>query len=443
MLAVLALSARVPAEESTHEDEPAPETVEGLSGQLTDGFKEEQPRRTLTQLVQSKLTKLPPFFRDTELELNARNYYFHRHRTDGSRAEAWAIGGSLAYRSGWLKDVFRIGAQVYTSQRIIGKRHRDGTLLLEPGQKGYTVLGQAYAQLKFLENRVTLFRQTFDLPYVNKRDNRMTPNTFEAYTIKGVFERAFTHGSAAYIAGHVTRIKNRNDDQFISMSDAAGASSAGDQGLTMLGARVQPVKGLTFGAIDYHVNDVINILYAAADYTHPVTEQLKLRFQFQFTDQRSVGSHELTGASFDTRVYGGRLALSYRNATFRVAFSTTDEEEDIRSPYGSYPGYLSLMRKDFNRAGEDAWGVGLSYHFKGLGAEGLSMFANYAQGRHARDPQTSLSRPDHEELNLTIDYRFQQKALKGLWLRVRGAVLNVEDQWRKSRELRVIFNYDW
>ena len=75
---------------------------------------------------------------------------------------------------------------------------------------------------------------------------------------------------------------------------------------------------------------------------------------------------------FDTYVFGGNAAASYQGAILSLAFSTTGSGSDIRSPYGSYPGYISLMLRDFNRADEDAWLVGLSYNLKFLGLDGLS-----------------------------------------------------------------------
>ena len=38
---------------------------------------------------------------------------------------------------------------------------------------------------------------------------------------------------------------------------------------------------------------------------------------------------------------------------------------DLRSNYGSWPGYLSLVVTDFNRANEKAFGVGVKYDFGG------------------------------------------------------------------------------
>ena len=50
-----------------------------------------------------------PFFRDTKISAQARTYYFNRDKFNPARSEAWAIGGSAAYKSGYAADRFAIG----------------------------------------------------------------------------------------------------------------------------------------------------------------------------------------------------------------------------------------------------------------------------------------------------------------------------------------------
>ena len=64
------------------------------------------------------MARLSPFFRDTSVNLHLRSFYFNRLNSDGTQNEAWAFGGWLAYRSGWLWDTFRLGAVGYTSQPL-------------------------------------------------------------------------------------------------------------------------------------------------------------------------------------------------------------------------------------------------------------------------------------------------------------------------------------
>jgi len=55
-----------------------------------------------------------PFIRDTSLNLHLRSFYFNRLNGDESQNEAWAFGGWLAYKSGWLLDTARVGAVGYS-----------------------------------------------------------------------------------------------------------------------------------------------------------------------------------------------------------------------------------------------------------------------------------------------------------------------------------------
>ena len=423
------------ASESSLEDEPPPESVEGLRGPLAEGFRERVRKQTLFPRLAEALEDAPPFFRDTELHLAPRAYYLRRRNEDNSRSEAWALGGSLVYRSGRWRDLLSVGAAAYTSQRLLGKQSEGGTRLLERSNDGYTVLGQAYAQLHWREHALTLYRQELDLPYVNGQDSRMTPNTFEGFVAQG------SEGPIDYAAGHLLQIKRRNEDHFVSFSEAAGPASGPHEGLSLLGVRWRLTENLSVGAVDYWVKDVLNVLYAEVDWHLPLAGELGLRAQAQFTHQKSVGDDRLTGDAYETWVVGGRLAASYKSALLSFAFSTTDREASIRSPFGSYPGYLSLMQLDFNQAGEDAFGLAASYHFGRLGIPQLSWHVSAVWGEGARDAARN-ELADQRELDLTLDYRFEKGGLRGLWLRLRGSNVHIDGEPRDSNEVRVILNYD-
>jgi hypothetical protein len=421
--------------EGTLDDEPAPDSVEGLHGPLDQPFRERIREETLFPRLKRKLQTLPSFFRDTELVLKPRWYYFSRRDLDDDRQNAWTFGGSLAYRSGWWKDFLSVGVEAFSSWKVVGKERHDGTLLLKPGQESYSVVGLLYAQLRHEDQVLTLYRQELDLPYVNKRYNRMTPNTFEGYTLQGAFSKF------NYIVGHLTRMKKRNEDNFSPMSEAAGVPGGRSRGLTLTGVQYSPSERLSIGAINYFGKDYLNIFYAETGYTRSLTDELSLKLEAQFTDQRSVGDDLLTGSSFNTWVLGGRAAISLRNAILTAAFSTTDDEAAVQSPFGSYPGYLSLMQRNFFRADEDAWLVGLSYTFSRLGMSGLSAYANFARGVGARDADTGAALGDHTELDLTIDYRLKEGLWRGFWLRLRGSLLKEDGAAERSKEVRIILNY--
>jgi hypothetical protein len=447
VVCLLALLAWVPdsqaASEAVTEDRPAPESVEEAVTPMERSFEEEWKIPALFPRLKDRLRHLSPVFRDSELDLQFRSYYFRAKNFDNSKSEAWTLGGSLAYQSGWHDDWIAVGAKLYTSQKLHGPSDRDGTQLLRPEQRSYTVMGQTYARLRFRErHEVWLYRREYDLPYVNKDDSRMTPNTFEGYTVRGTLLGGASQPKLRYVGGYLTRMKKRDSDRFVPMGEAAGAVGGAKRGLWMAGALLSTGK-LTFGAIDYLTPDVLNIFYSEFDRTWSISDELAVRLGAQFTDQRSVGDDLLTGSFFDTRVWGARLAASYKGATLRFAFSTTSSEADIRHPFGNYPGYLSLMTRKFNRAGEDAWLVGIAYHFRRVGLEGLSTFVNVARGSDIQDELSGASLPDETEVDITLDYRPERGPLKGFWLRLRAAFVHSEGSHPSSNNLRVILRYDF
>jgi hypothetical protein len=372
----------------------------------------------------------------------ARAFDLRRREETLFPAEAWAIGGGLWFESGWLEDVFAVGGELFTSQKLVGAKSRDGTRLLGDDQKGITVLGQAYAMLRYGGQRFTAYRQELDLPYVNKNDSRMIPATFEGYTLRGEFTGIANLAKLEYIGGYLTRMKKRDEDHFIPMSEAAGVPGSSSHGMVLGGVRITPFEDLDFGAIDYYVKDTINIAFAKANYLLLKTDEFSVRVEGQFSHQRSVGDDALTGSAFRTWMVAGRVAASYRGAILGVSFSTTDDGAEIISPFGGNPSYLSIMQRDFDRAGEDAWGVTLTYSFKELGWDGLSAFANYAEGYGAIDADTGASLPDRRELDVTLDYRVTKGPLRGFWLRLRGSVLDVDGDRKTHDVVRAIINYD-
>ncbi|MCK5190942.1 MAG: OprD family outer membrane porin, partial [Methylococcales bacterium] len=211
------------------DEQLAPESALEIKGSLAKAFEKFKRRKSFFPGIKSKLENLPPFWRDTHFSANFRSYYFDRNRKQSHDSQAWTYGGSLKYKSGWWQNFLQVGASVYTSQKIIAPEDKDGTLLLKPGQHGFAVLGEAYLAAQFTQNlEAKVFRQALDLPYLNKHDNRMVPNTFEAYML------THTSNSLEWILGYVRKMKKRNSNDFEYMSQAAGFNKT-HKGQALLG----------------------------------------------------------------------------------------------------------------------------------------------------------------------------------------------------------------
>jgi hypothetical protein len=439
-------SAPVMAQEYIRDQEPVPESVDQVITPMDLSFQEPPQPKGLFPSIKEKLKDTTPFLRDTKLDLNIRTYYFFRDNYAGSNPQinaAWALGGALSYRSGWFLDHFGVGAVLYTSQKLYGPEDEDGTLLLKPGQESYTVVGQVFGRIKVVEdNYINIYRYEYNTPYINKNDNRMTPNTFEGYTFTGAYGGKDGAPKFNYGGGYIDKIKPRNSDRFIPMSEAAGVTSV-DRGVYLGGGRVS-YKGFTFGAIDYYSSDIINIFYTESDYRFSVTDRLGLLFASQFTDQRSVGSDLQKGHEFETNQFGFKTEASYGGGILTLAYTIDSKGADLQSPWSGYPGYTSVQVKDFNRAGENAFMAKASYDFTRLGLEGVTAYALFVHGWGRKNPSSGESVSNENEFDTDIQWRPTWKFLKGLWFRVRYAnVHQYQGDKNTINDFRVIVNYDF
>jgi outer membrane OprD family porin len=401
------------------DEKPHPDSAKDIKGPLSSSFIKKRLEGPLFPGLKDKLQDLPPFFKDTKLGINIRTFDFDRDNngfvdSDGSNDnKAWAVGGSINYESGSLFNRVSLGATYYTSQKISGKQNEGGTTLLEPVQNGFDVLGQSYINFK-LNNEINFkaYRRSFNLPYLNRQDSRMVPNTHEAYTITGLNALP----KIDFITGYVNKMKTRNSDSFKYLSSIAGATGTKD-GLMMAGARYRFNESSNIGAINYYSFDVMNIFYTEANYLLNISKDIPLKLSAQYTDQQSIGSESI--GNFDTRTGGVKASISYQGLVFTAAATITDSNSGIRSPYGGRPSYLSIIVKDFDRADEDAWLIGIAYDFSYIGIDGLSAYTNYAQGN--TPDSGSIASPDQSEWDITVDYRPNIPALRGVSLRYRRA----------------------
>ena len=439
-LAAGCLSADARAGESDLEDQPIPDSTREIPTPMRRVFTRPETKQPLFSWVSNKMRDLPAFFSDGELQLKLRTYYMFQNLVGEKKSEAWAGGGSLYLRSGYLADLFAVEVEGFTSQPAIAPSDRDGTLLLAPGQKGYSALGVANARLKHWHTEIVGWRQYMDLPYVNRRDNRMTPQSFEGVTLlRDVEEIPF-----AFVGGYLWRIKLRNGNSFESFPEVlvpglhVEDGIDAERGMALAGILWQRSEDLTAGALSEYVPDLFNTVYSELAWDNDLVPVVDGKFELQFTWQSSVG-RELA-SSFDTWNAGFRISASGKGGVARLAFVATGKAASILNPWGSSPSYVNLMQRTFNLANEKALLASLSYDFAGIGLENVAGILNFAAGWDGR----LLDGParNKQEVNLTLDYRITEGWLENFWLRLRGSWLHEEGFAEDGLDFRVILNYD-
>lgn len=428
--------------EAASHEEPRKISVTERTSFMERAFLERLERPALFPELRTKMKDMDPFFRDMNLDVNLRSYYFQRKQYDDSFNEAWAIGGALSYRSGWFLNHFGAGAAFYISEPLWAPDGRDGTKLLQEGQKGYVNVGQLYVRVKLIDNHfLNLYRYEYNTPFINKNDSRMTPLTFEGYTFQGASGPKDGAFSLKYGGGYILKMKDLNSNEFLWMSRQAGAPT--DRGV-WFGGGLFSMGRFSIGAMDYYCDDVINIGYAEAKYTWPVTEKLGLLVAVQFTDQRSTGDRLLTGASFSGQQIGVKTEMSYGGALLAAAFTATSNGVDLQSPWGGYPGYTSVQVQDFNRTNEKAFLVNAAYDFTRLGLDGVTASALFVHGRDRKNPATGQEEVNENELDFDLQWKAKKGIFKHFWPRLRYAmVLEQGGQERTMHVFRVILNYDF
>ena len=383
---------------------------------------------------------------DAVATLHIRSYFLDRTNPSPPNNVGWAGGGWVGYETGWLHDVLRLSAVAYTTQPIRAPHDTDGTELLKPGPYGFWVLGQANASLKYKEQVFTAWRQEINEGEVNPQDDRMIPNMFEAYALRG------TLGPVSYFAGYVTRMKLRDQSVFDNMAQTAinqygHGQSVPSTGLYLGALTYTPHDALTLRLSAYHVPDILSSGYGDVAWSAPMPPEMKLVLSSYLMIQGS-SSHTLINKPFSTWSAAGRATLGWGDASVWTAYMQTGSASPYRTPYGQWIGYGKMITKDFNRANEHAFQVGAAYDFAGLGMKGLTFRGSGTFGSGAIDSDTHAHLTQNTEFDLDLEYKFAAEIwpdwLKPLALRGRAGLVqeNLNGQPSASNEYRLILNYE-
>ncbi|MPZ30135.1 MAG: outer membrane porin, OprD family [Rhodospirillales bacterium] len=379
---------------------------------------------------------------DAEAVLHFRSYFLDRTNPAPPNDAAWAGGGWVGLKTGWFYDTFQMGAVGYTTQPLWAPPTTDGTQLLAPGQHGFFTLGQAYASLRAKGQTFTGYRQLLDELEVNPNDDRMIPNTFEAYALSGDL------GRVRYFAGHVAAMKFKGVPYFVNMAARAGAPANVTAGMWLGSVKYGDIDKLRLRSSIYYVPDILTSNYNDIVVGLPITGSFKARFSGQFMVQGSNGLNLLTGKPLGTFAAGGKMELIWGPATLWGVFTQTGSAFQYQTPYGQWIGYTKQITKDFDRAGERAWQVGLILDFAAIDLPGLTFMGSATMGANAINPATGAPLSRNNEYDFDLIYQVASKSapdwLKPLNLRARAAFV---DQFETNymtaiSEYRLILNYE-
>lgn len=430
---------------SSYTSQLLPPSREEIADQerLSWTLKKFPPQPYMSEIYWNYPQDTPAFFRDALMQLVVRSYSLSRDNSDNSKTNSWAGGGWLAFRSGLIADHFGVHAAYYTSQRLSGPLNEDGAKLLAPGQNSLGMLGQLYGRIQIIDQEVRAGRQLVDTPLINAQDNRMVPNTFDGVTLVSLPDKERNYD---YSAGYLWDVKQRDSNDFISMSDAlAGKDVKQTRGAPFAMVKYRPFAGFSTVVSDYYVEDFVNTGFAQMEYDFRQPKNVpNWILGVNVIDQRSVGSTLLATPGFQTYQVSAKVQMAYAGWTFFVAGSATGDDSKIYSPFGSKPNYTDMQQASFDNAREKAFGGSIAYD---LGhaftvLSGLSVGSWYSQGWDAINPTTQLAIADRSELDVWLQYRPTEGPFKGFRLKVQYS-----DVWQDGNrridqpEFRAIVDY--
>jgi imipenem/basic amino acid-specific outer membrane pore len=393
-----------------------------------------------------------------------------------------AIGGHLKFETADYKGL-SFGAAAYTTNGFLNDTdYTDLTkvdpTLFGPGNENLTFMGEVYFNYKYEKTNFRAGRQTLETPMAGGDDARMIRNLFEAYMLTNTDIDGVTL-TAGHIAGFSQgtfgRVYNAAaDDANALLSVTSGYSyvdsrnQVGDftnmgtyavgqktDGVSVASVVYTGVENLKLQLWDYYAYDLMNVIYAQADYswTCLLNENVKPYAAVQFIKEDNVGK-DLAG-DVNGMYWGAKLGAKVENFNAYIAYSQTGENSAaeaaaggtanaILTPWGGMSAFTQgMVTRHMYLAGTKASKVAASYNWKGFGPN-LSTLAYYTSFDMHENSGYGIARTATEA---GYDIIYYPEAVKNLQLRTRA---NFPRTFAESAsgttgwsEYRLIVNYNF
>jgi len=419
---------------------------------------------------------LAGMFKEGKASGQIRAFYIDRDYSGlvSTHRDALAIGGYLKYETGAWNGL-SLGTAFYTTNGL-GDHSNIATVdptLFGKDNESVTYLGEAYLQYK---NGNTTFkggRQKLDTPMAGSDDARMLPNLFEAYVLsntdvkdttliaahvtkfaQGTFGRAY-NGAGAY-ADKVLSVTSGysmvNSKDYVGEFVDMGTYAIGQDtsGVSVAAAVYTGIKGLKLQLWDYYAHDILNAVYAEANYGWSYAGDISPYVGVQYIKEDNIGNDYAGEVNSD--FIGAKVGAKVGNFDLSAAISHNSEDGDAAidggtiTPWGGMPAYTQGMvtRHQF-MSGTDAWKVAASYDWKDYGIN-LNTGAFYVEFDMG-DMNGYSTKVGSVASEAGFDIIYNPQAIKNLQLRLRG---NFPREYKETvagdmdwDEYRVIANYNF
>lgn len=374
-----------------------------------------------------------------------RYYYMVEDNSDGiDDYFGSAIGGHLKYETGSIAG-FNAGAAFYTTQYMahnnVGSRYVTG--LVDAQDQDITNIngiGELYLNYKYSKTNVRLGRMKLNTPFINPVDGRMIPSLPQ-----GVWFKSADLEDFEFQVGYINAFWNRSTSEWKSVGDSIGYGypegnapvnttpatkaeyhgNTKSDGVFVASAAYSGVKGLKVQLWDYYLENIMNVAYVEADYTHKMGD-FKFVVAGQYINEVTVGhggNSERAKAYRDenenTHVYGGKVGAGYDGTMLTLAATkvTADGRFQFPREWGKEPLFTFQKRERTDGSGDaTAVLVTLGQDFSTFGLKGLDILAGIGKYDRTDAKNFKLNKfavPSYVQGNIDVTYKFDG-LLKGL-----------------------------
>jgi len=248
-----------------------------------------------------------------------------------------AIGGYLKFETASYKGL-SLGAALYTTNGFELDSPRDDNKKVDPtllgqGNESFSLLGEAFIQYKYENTTFKGGRQKLNTPMAGADDARMIPNLFEAYVVsntdvadttlmaahitrfaQGTFGRAYGAGGILGVTAGYSAVDASNQ---VGSFENMGTYAIGEKtdGVSVVAATYTGVENLKLQVWDYFAHDILNIVYAQADFKWNclLSDSVKPFASAQVIKETDIGDKLL--GNIDGMYWGAKVGAKVENFT--------------------------------------------------------------------------------------------------------------------------------
>ncbi len=376
------------------------------------------------------------FVEDSTFSINTRALYFSRDKrnndTGSSRSEETGLGFNGLYQSGFTQGTIGVGVDVIglLGVKLDSGKGRTGLGLFPEGSDGRAQddysKGGAAIKFRFSNTVLKVGDQYTTAPVFASDDSRLLPELPQGVSITSNEIK-----DLKLEAGHFTSSVAQAQTYKDSISDFNGV--VGLKEANFVGGVYAWTPEFTTSLYYSKVEDYWRKYYANVNWTHALSNDQSLAFDFNIYDTKSEGAgiqraEKDNTTKLDNRAFSLQGAYTIGAHTFTLAAQKVSGDGDYG--YGIDGGgsvFLanSVARSDFNAEGEKSFQARYDINMATFGVPGLSFMTRYITGSGA---DTGVTNNGKEwERDIEAKYVIQSGPAKDLSLRVRQATYRSSD----------------